>query len=177
MAFRVNLPDDGELELVDLGLSETSGRRGKASTIRRGGDGVMSSSGSSTLTGSFQGNYEEDEQTDELGDSSGGLKAFNWAQCESEVSCLLHFVKLFCATLSLTTRARANRAARKIARSVPTWEGRFPATRLLYSLTKKRRRLANQQKTFSTLRALMASSYRRESFGGLRMVGQVAAGP
>ena len=123
-AFRVYLPDDGELEVVGLGLSETSGRRGKASTIRRDGAGQMSASGFSTMSGGFQGNFEEDEQTDELGDSSGA--SFDWTQCQSEVSRTL----ACCSALLLTTRARANRAATKIARSVPTSrEGRFPATR------------------------------------------------
>lgn len=81
-AFRVYLPDDGELEVVGLGLSETSGRRGKASTIRRDGAGQMSASGFSAVSGGFQGNFEEDEQTDELGDSSGA--SFDWTQCQSE---------------------------------------------------------------------------------------------
>jgi len=84
LAAVVVASDDGA-EVVDLGrLGENTGRRGKASTIRRGGS-FLSTEGSFTMSqGRFQGNNEEDElgerdassedaygQTDidELGDS------------------------------------------------------------------------------------------------------------
>ena len=81
----VVVASDNGAEVVDLGrLGENTGRRGKASTIRRGGS-FLSTEGSFTVShGRFQGNNEEDElgerdassedaygQTDidELGDS------------------------------------------------------------------------------------------------------------
>lgn len=78
--------DERDEEVVDL--SDKIGRRGKAAaTVRRAGMG-MQAFGASTV--SFQGNFEEGEETEreELGSSARSVvargSAFDWTKCESE---------------------------------------------------------------------------------------------
>jgi len=71
------------IKAIDLG--ESVGRRGKASTIRRGGGGMLQARGMFMMSSRFQGNFEEErelEEEAELGDELGDASDITYAQAQ-----------------------------------------------------------------------------------------------